>query len=328
MKRLHMHHARRKLLLLAATCMTVRTSMAQPASAKPIRLIVPFAAGGAIDIAGRLMAQALFTQLNVPVVVENRPGAGGLIALDLVAKSAPDGLTLAVGGAGPLTISPSLYQDRGFDPLTRLSPIIWFASTPGVLVVHPDLPVTDVQSLLALSQSAPAQLNMASAGTGSINHLMGEYFQNVAGVKWTHIPYKGSSPALVDLMSGRVDVMMDIVPTAAPYVKSGKLRALAVTTTRRSQQLPEVPSLAELGFSDFNVSSWMSLLAPSGISASITQQYNQALNAELNSTELRERLAAIGADPEGGPPERVFDQARIELPRWAAIIAATGAKSQ
>jgi len=320
--------SRRSLLMLGAAAAATRQAAAQPASSNPIRLIVPFAAGGAIDIAGRLMAQALFAELGTAVVVENRPGAGGLIALDLVAKSAPDGLTLAVGGAGPLTISPSLYKTRGFDPLARLSPVIWFASTPGVLVVRPDLPAQDVNSLLALSKSAPSRLNMSSAGTGSINHLMGEYFQNVADVKWTHIPYKGSSPALIDLMAGRVDVMMDIVPTAAPYVKSDKLRALAVTTMRRSQQLPDVPTLDELGFTGFNVSSWMSLLAPSGMPRDLALRYNQALNAALGGVELRERLASIGADPEGGPPERVFDQARIEIPRWAAIIAATGATAE
>lgn len=320
--------SRRKLLIAASSAAASGIATAQTSSNKPIRLVVPFAPGGMIDIAGRLMSQALATELKVPVIVENRPGAGGLLALELVSKAPPDGLTLAVGGAGPLTISPSLYKSRGFDPLKNLSPVIWFASTPGVLVVRPDLAAKDIKDLLALSKSAPSSLNMASAGSGSINHLMGEYFQSVAGIKWTHVPYKGSSPALTDLMGGRVDVMMDIVPTAAPYVKSGKLRALAVTTDRRSQQLPEVPTLMELGFKGFNVSSWMSLLAPSGTPPELRLKLNEALNRALRGHDLRDKLAAIGAYPEGGVPERVFDQARIELPRWASIIEATGAKAE
>ncbi|MDO8605130.1 MAG: tripartite tricarboxylate transporter substrate binding protein [Phaeospirillum sp.] len=311
--------------LLAAS---VGPATAQTYPSKPVRLIVPFAPGGAVDISGRLMAQALSAALHQSFIVENRPGAGGLLALDAVAKSEPDGYTLAVGAAGPLTISPSLYKDRGFDPLTQLAPVIWFASTPGVLVVKPGLKAANVKDLLALSKSTPAGLNMASAGSGSINHLMGEYFQSQAGVKWVHIPYKGSSPALTDMMGGGVDVMMDLVPTATPFVKTGKLRALAVTTTKRSRQLPDVPTLQELGYRDFNVSSWLSLLAPKGTPPEIVAKLNAALNAALKSPDMQERLAAIGAEPEGGTPERVAQQVRVEMPRWAEIIRASGAKPE
>lgn len=313
------------LCLLAAS---VGLATAQTYPTKPVRLIVPFAPGGAVDIAGRLMAQTLSTALHQSFIVENRPGVGGLLALDAVAKSAPDGYTLAVGAAGPLTISPSLYKDRGFDPLTQLVPVIWFASTPGVLVVKPGLQATNLKELLALSRSTAGNLNMASAGSGSINHLMGEYFQSQAGVKWVHIPYKGSSPALTDLMGGGVDLMMDLVPTATPYVKAGKLRAIAVTTTKRSRQLPEVPTLQELGYKDFNVSSWLSLLAPKGTPLEIVAKLNTTLNAALKSPEMQERLAAIGAEPEGGTPERVAQQVRVEMPRWAEIIRASGAKPE
>lgn len=320
--------AQKLLFPLCLLVASVGTAAAQTYPAKPVRLIVPFAPGGAVDIAGRIMAQALTTALHQSFIVENRPGVGGLLALDAVAKSAPDGYTLAVGAAGPLTISPSLYKDRGFDPLTQLAPVIWFASTPGVLVVKTGLKATNLKELLALSKSTSAGLNMASAGSGSINHLMGEYFQSQAGVKWVHVPYKGSSPALTDLMGGGVDVTMDLVPTATPYVKAGKLRAIAVTTTKRSRHIPEVPTLQELGYKDFNVSSWLSLLAPKGTSPEIVAKLNTALNAALKSPEMQERLAAIGAEPEGGAPERVAQQVRVEMARWAEIIRASGAKPE
>ncbi|MEO7242092.1 MAG: tripartite tricarboxylate transporter substrate binding protein [Variovorax sp.] len=301
-------------------------AMAQAYPSKPVRLIVPFAAGGAVDIAGRMMAESLSTALNQPFIVENRPGAGGLIAYDAVARSAPDGYTLAVGAAGPLTMSPSLYKEREFDPLKQLTPIIWFASTPGVLVVRSTLKADNLSELVALSKKEPNALNMGSAGSGSINHLMGEYFQKQAGVKWLHIPYKGSAPALADLMAGNVDLMMDIVPTAAPYIKAGKMRALAVTTATRSKQLPDVPTLAELGYKNFDVSSWLSLLAPAGTPPEIVSKLNGALDTALKTREVQDRLAAIGAEPEGGPPSRVSDQVRVELPRWAEIIRDSGAK--
>ncbi len=323
-----MNLARTLLFPLCLVAVSVSSATAQSYPTKPVRLVVPFARGGAVDIAGRIMAQALTTALRQSFIVENRPGAGGLIALEAMAKSAPDGYTLAVGAAGPLTISPSLYKDRDFDPLTQLAPVIWFASTPGVLVVKNGLKAADLPELIALSKSSVTGLNMASAGSGSINHLMGEYFQSQAGVKWVHIPYKGSSPALTDMIGGGADVMMDIVPTAAPYVKAGKLRAIAVTTAKRSRQLPDVPTLQELGYRNFNVSSWLSLLAPKGTSLEIVAALNAALNAALKSPEMQERLAVLGAEPKGGAPERVTQQIRVELPRWAQIIRASGAKPE
>jgi tripartite-type tricarboxylate transporter receptor subunit TctC len=215
------------LICLSATSIV---SAADPYPTKPIRLLVPFAAGGAVDIIGRLMAQSLTESLGQAVIVENRPGAGGLLAMEEVARAAPDGYLLAVGAAGPLTVSPALFKERNFDPVKRLDPAIWYASTPGLLVINPALKADSVKSLLALPKKNPTLLAMGSAGSGSINHLMGEYFQQVTGVKWMHVPYKGSAPALTDLVSGNVQVMMDIVPTAAPMVRAGKLRALAVTT--------------------------------------------------------------------------------------------------
>lgn len=295
--------------------------------ARTVKLIVPFAAGGAVDLIGRQMAVALSDSLNQAFVVENRPGAGGLIALEQVANAAPDGYTLAVGAAGPLSMSPSLYNERNFDPLTRLDPVIWYASTPGVLVVNPKVTASKVTELLALSKASKQQLNMGSAGSGSINHLMGEYFQEKSGVKWLHIPYKGSAPALNELMAGRLDVMMDIVPTASPLVNSGRLRALAVTTPKRSALLPDTPTLKELGYRDFDVSSWISLMAPRGTPPEVIQKLNATLNKALQTTAVRARLSVVGAEPEGGAPGHVTDRLKLEIPRWAAIIKSSGAKA-
>jgi tripartite-type tricarboxylate transporter receptor subunit TctC len=293
---------------------------------RPIKLVVPFAPGGAVDIIGRQIALSITETLKQATVVENRPGAGGLIALDSVANANPDGYTLAIGSAGPLTMSPSLYaSSRKFDPLTKLKPIIWYASTPGVLIVGPGVKADSVQSLIAESNASLTKLDMASAGSGSINHLMGEFFQKQTGVTWTHIPFKGSAPALTELMSGRLQVMMDIVPTAVPLIATGKIRALAVTTPSRSSLLPQTPTLIELGYKDFDVSSWISLMAPSTTPDSIVLKLHDALDAALKTPEVRLRLTSIGAEPEGGSSDRVTQRLKLELPRWSAIIKSSGA---
>lgn len=322
-----------KRAFAALTALLVLTSAGSAAAAddfpsRPLRLVVPFAAGGAVDLIGRQIAQALTEQLGQPAIVENKPGAGGLIALDYVASAPADGYTLVVGGAGPLSISPSLYAKRKFDPLTKLKPVIWYASTPGVLVVAADMKADNVGELVAASKANPGKFDMGSAGSGSINHLMGEYFQQQAGVKWVHIPFKGSAPALTELMSGRLQVMMDIVPTAAPLVASGKIRALAVTTPKRSTLLPQVPTLQELGYKDFDVSSWISLMAPAGTPAPVVKKLHAALEAALKKPEVRARLTGVGAEPEGGPSDRVTARLELELPRWAAIIKTSGATAE
>jgi tripartite-type tricarboxylate transporter receptor subunit TctC len=323
--RQHPHRLRRALLLAAASAAIAAPAAAQDTyPSRPIRLLVPFAAGGAVDIIGRQIAQAMTEQTGQAAVVENKPGAGGLIALSEVANATPDGYTLGVGAAGPLTMSTTLFATRKFDPLTALKPVIWYASTPGVLVVHPSVKASNVAELVAQSKLPGAKFNMGSAGSGSINHLMGEYFQRQAGVQWMHIPYRGSSPALADLMAGRLEVMMDIVPSAAALVSTGKLRALAVTTPKRSSLMPQVPTLQEAGFKDFDVSSWISLMAPAGTPAPIVAQLNKALQTALSKKDVRDRLLAVGAEPEGGGPERVTQRLKLEGPRWAAIIQSAG----
>src|SRR5690348_8563402 len=296
----------RQCLLALVLAASAFGALAHGYPVKPVRVLVTFAAGGAVDVLGRIMAQQLSNSLGQPFVVENRPGAGGLVALEAAARSAPDGYTLVVGSGGPLTISPSLYKEHGFNPLAQLDPIIWFSNTKIVMVARSDLPASTPAEVVALSKASPGSLTMASAGSGSILHLVGEYFQGNTGVKWTHVPYKGSAPAAADLVAHRVDLMFDALPTMLPYIKSGQIKFLATSTKSRASQLPEGPTFEELGFSGFaDIGSWSSLMAPKGTPSEVGARLNNELNRALKSTEVKERLAAMGADPEGGAPERV-----------------------
>lgn len=315
------------VLAVACACWTFAAA-AQSYPTKPVRVFVPYPPGGATDIAARLMANALSQALGQPFVVENKPGAGGMIALEQVANAAPDGYTLIVPSTGPAAISPLLYKDRNFAPLQRLDPVIAFASAPGIILVRTGLKAGSMKELLALSTASPVPLTMASAGNGSFQHLLGVYFQNATGVKWTHVPFKGSAPALNELVGDRVDVMVDVVPSAAPFVRSGKIRALAVTTPARSSQLPDVPTLEELGFRGYDKSGWHALFAPKGTPPEVIARLNEVLNSALASPDMKARLAAIGADADGGPPERLAERMRSELREWAEVIRVSGAVAE
>ena len=297
---------------------------AQSYPTRPVKIIVPYPPGGATDIAARLIAGSLTEAFGQAFTVENRPGAGGMIALDQVASAAPDGYTLLVASTGPIAISPVLYKDRNFDPLTKMDGIILFASAPGIIVSRNNLKVRDIKELITLSKASPNTLTMASAGNGSFQHLLGVYFQNSLGIKWTHIPFKGSSPALNEMMGDRVDVMIDVIPSAAPMVKAGRLRALAVTTPKRSSQLPNVPTLEELGYKGFDKSGWHALFGPKGMPIEIVTKMNNILNKSLNTPDMQLKLGAIGADAEGGTPEKLNDRLRTELREWAQVIQLSG----
>jgi tripartite-type tricarboxylate transporter receptor subunit TctC len=301
--------------------------LAQNYPTKPVRLIIPFAAGGSVDIIGRTMAQVLTQGLGQSFVADNRPGAGGLLAMEAVAKSPADGYTLGVGSAGPLTVAPAIHKDRGFDPLSQLEPIILFANTPGAIFARNDLPAKNARELIELSKAAPGKITMASAGSGSVLHLIGEYFQSANGIQWTHIPYKGSGPALIDIVAGRVDVLVDSPPSAAPHVKSGKLRVLAITAQKRSSLLPEVSTLEEQGYRGYDMGSWMGLVAPKGTPPEIVSRLNAELVKALGTPEMRERLVTAGAEPEGGTPQRFAQKIKGDLSQWTQVINRAGIKA-
>lgn len=285
---------------------------------RPVKMIVGFPAGGAVDAAGRTMAQALQKSLNQSFVVDNRPGVGGMLAMQEVARSPADGYTLAVGSAGPLSVSPTIFKNANFDPRQTLVPVIWFVNNPGILVIRKDLPVSNIPDLISLSKVK--QLNMASAGTGSVLHMMGEYFQDRMNIKWTHIPYKGSGPALLDMAAGRTDVALDLIPSAAPLVKSGQLRALAVTSSKRSPALPDVPTLTELGYDGLEMGSWMALLAPKGTPVDMIVKLNAVLNQAIKDPDLVQKISNAGGEVVGGSPQDLANLMNKDLSRWGTII--------
>lgn len=320
-----------KALALATILSALATAgvpaAAQGYPARTVQMVVPFAPGGGVDMMGRLMAEALTKRLGQSFVVENRPGAGGLLALEAVANAAPDGYTIAVGSAGSLSVSPSMFPNRNFDPIKRLEPVILFVNSPGVLVARPDMAAASVSDLVQISRQRPGALNVATAGNGSVLQLMGEFFQFREGVKWNSVPYKGAAPALVDLMASRVDVLMADVPSVAAHVKDGRIKAYAVTTTKRARQLPDLPTLEEMGIKGYDMGSWMGLVMPKGTPADIVMKVNAALNDALQS-ELKDRVAAAGVEPEGGPPDRLAARLAVELPRWTAVIRQANIKPE
>jgi tripartite-type tricarboxylate transporter receptor subunit TctC len=319
---------KRRHLLAAAAAVPLPAFAQRPSwPDRPVRILVPFAPGGGVDVVGRLMAAALQARLGQPFVVENRPGGGGLVALRAVAAAPPDGYVLGIGSPGPLTIAPTLFANANFDTLALLEPVQLFATTPGVLIGRRGLPATAAE-LVAASRAAATPLTMASAGTGSVLHLIGQHLQERMGVRWTHVPYRGSGPAFADLVAGNVDLMVDVVPTSAPLIAGGQARAFLVTMPERAPQLPEVPTTAELGFGPTDMGSWMAVVAPRGTPAPVVAALNAALNEALADAAFRERLAASGALPIGGTPDAVAARIREETRLWAEIIRANDVKPE
>jgi tripartite-type tricarboxylate transporter receptor subunit TctC len=287
---------------------------------RAIRMVVPFPAGGTTDILGRIAGQKITEALGQQVIIDNRGGAGGNIGTELVAKSPPDGYTLLTDPGSTLTINPHAYSRLGFDPVKDFAPITILAEVPNILEVHPALPVKNVKELIALAKSKPGQLNYASTGAGQSTHLSMELFKSMAHIDINHIPYKGSAPALVDLIGGQVTVMFDNMPTSLPHVRAGKLRALAVSTTRRSFALPQLPTVAESGLPGFEVSVWFAVLAPAATPRDIVQKLNAVLVKALQSPDVKQRLAEQGAEPVGNTPEQFSATIQRDLAKWAKVV--------
>jgi len=299
---------------------------AQTYPTKPIRLVVPFPPGGATDILARDVAQKLTEAWGQSVIVDNRPGAGGNIGSELVAKSAPDGYTLEMGTVGTHAINASLYAKMPYDHVKDFTPVILVAGVPNVLVVNPSLPANSVAELIAYAKANPGKLNFASSGNGTSIHLSGELFKVMAGVQITHIPYKGSAPALQDLVGGQVQMMFDNLPPSLPQIKAGKLRALAVTSAARASALPDVPTLAESGLPGFEASSWFGILAPAGTPAPIVAKLNAEIARYLATPEAKEKLAKQGANAAGGTPDDFAKHIAAETAKWAKVVKDSGAK--
>ena len=305
------------------------TGLAQAESypSKPIRIIVPYPPGGFNDTLARTLGQKLTEQWGQPVIVDNRPGGGTTIGTNLAAKAAPDGYTLLIVSFA-FAVNPALHATLPYDTGKDFVPIVHAASTPNLLVVNPALPVKSVKELIALAKSAPGKLNYASAGNGSSNHLSMELFKSLTSVDMVHVPYKGSAPAVTDLIGGQVDLMFDNVPNVLQQVKAGKLRALAVSSKERSPSIKELPSVAESGVPGFDVSVWFGVVAPAGTPQSVIAKLNAEINQILKRPEVVELFQAQGVKPIGGTPEAFSVFLRAQMTKWAKVVKESGAKAE
>jgi tripartite-type tricarboxylate transporter receptor subunit TctC len=315
-----------KLMLALALVATAAGAQAQNYPNKPIRLVCPFPPGGAVDIASRQVAQALSQQLGQPVTVDNRPGAGGNIGAEIVAKSAPDGYTLLMATSNILAINPALYSKVPFDSIKDFAPISLVVSLNNVLVLNPGVPYKSVQEVIAAAKAQPGKLTYASAGNGTSIHLSGELFKSMAGVDMLHIPYKGSAPAVADLLAGQVNMMFDNIPSSLPQIKAGKLRALAVTGSKRAHSLPDLPTIAEAAIPGYESYVWFGVVAPAGTPPEIIKRLNAELVKAAAAPEFRDRLMGQGYDVLSSTPEQMTASIRSEMAKWSAIVKASGAR--
>ena len=313
------------VLWLAAT---LPAANAQQYPSKPIRYIVPYPPGGAADIVARAVGQRLSETFAVPVVVDNRSGAGGNLGTDLVAKAAPDGHTLLMGNVGPLAISVSLNRKLPYDPLTDLAPVSLMVIYPNVLVVHPSLPAKSMSELVAHAKTRAKPLAYASAGTGSSTHLAAELLKTMAAIDMVHIPYKGGGQAIVDVMSGQVPMYFSSALGALPHIKSGKLRALGVTSAKRSRAIPDLPTIAEAGFPGYEAVNWVGLLVPARTPPAIIARLNSEIIRIFRQPDVEERLVSQGGEAETNTPAQFSAHIRAEIKKWAQVINASGMQAE
>jgi tripartite-type tricarboxylate transporter receptor subunit TctC len=295
-------------------------AMAQSYPSKPVRLIVPFAAGGNVDITARQIAPGLSELLGQNFIVDNRVGAGGVIGAEVVAKAAPDGYTLMMGSNSTVSVAPSLYPKLAYHPVRDFAPVSLVATTPFVLVVHPSVPAKSVKELIALAKAKPGRMAMASGGTGSSNQLVGELFQSLTGAKFTHVPYKGAAPAGVDLMAGQVDLLFDQLSSSVGPIKSGRIRALAVTSAARAAVFPDIPTMKEAGVANFEVTNITGVLAPAGTAADIIVKLNAAILKVLATQATKERFAGLALEPAPSTPEQFLTYIKEDFARWTKVV--------
>jgi tripartite-type tricarboxylate transporter receptor subunit TctC len=316
----------RLMCAFAALVLSCGATFAQAYPQRPIKLVVGFPPGGGVDIIARSISQQLGERLGQTVIVENRAGAGGNIAAEQVARSTPDGHTLLVSAVSSLAISASLYKNPRYDLLKDLLPVAVVASVPNVLVVNPSVKANTVAELIALAKANPGKVNFGSAGNGTTVHFSGELFKSMAHIDMVHVPYKGAAPAMADLLGGQVQLMFDFLSAAAPHIKSGRLRALGVTTATRSPLLPNVPTIAEAGLPGYQVLGNFGVLAPAGTPPEVVSRLNREIAAVVELPEVKERLISYAATPERETPEEFAKSLKAEVVKWSKIVDATGVR--
>lgn len=320
------------IVAAAAAVFGSGAAFAQTYPSKPVKLVVPFPPGGTTDILARAVGGELSKTWGQPVVIDNRPGAGGNIGSEIVAKSAPDGYTLLMGTVGTHAINQSLYSKLAFDPVKDFAPVTLVASVPNVLVLNAAFAeknkISDVKSFVDYVKAHPGKLNMASSGNGTSIHLAGELFKAQTRTFMVHVPYRGSAPAITDLLGGQADLMFDNLPSALPYIKAGRLRALGVTSSNPSPALPNVPPIAQTGgdLAGFEASSWFGILAPAGTPTETVNKLQQEIAKALASPAVKEKLVSQGADPVGNTPEQFAAHIQAETKKWAKVVKDSGAK--
>lgn len=318
------HAALSGAIALASCSSAVVAADAYPS--RPIRMIVAFAPGGGTDIIGRIAAQGIGEALMGQVIVDNRPGAGGNIGTEVAARSAPDGYTLITAGTGSHAINPSLYAKIPYDAVKDFTPVSLVASTPYLMVVHPSMPARSVKEFIALAKARPGEINMASSGSGGMPHLAGELFQLMAQVKLVHIPYKGTGAVFADIIAGQVQVLFGDIVATSPHVKSGRLRALGITSAKRSANLPEFAPIADSGVPGYDAVGWFGVFAPAGTPKNIVARLNAAIRDYVQQPEVKARLSTLGADVVASTPEAFAEQQRVDLERWAKVIKAANVR--
>ena len=310
---------------LTATVAFAAPALAQDFPNRTVTLVIPFAAGGSTDLVGRLIAERMTQELGQTVVVENKGGAGGNLGASQVAKATPDGYTMLMGTVATHAINPALYKKMPYDPVTSFAPISLLAIVPNVLVVTPSFPAKTTQELIELLKKDPGKYSYASSGNGTPLHLSGEMFKSMAGVDMQHIPYQGAGPALIDVLSGQVPIMFDNLPSSSAHIKSGKLRALGVTTAKRASSFPDIPAIAE-AIPGYETYTWNALFAPAGTPPEVVAKLNAAANKALKDPKVQARLADFSATPVGSTPEELGTHVKNELAKWAPIVKASGAQ--
>ena len=320
------HSVTRRAIFALALAVTGATAFAQTAYPnKPIRLVVPFPPGGGTDLIARTVAQRLTDTLKWTIVIDNRPGAGGNIGVDTVAKAAPDGYTLVIGQTSNLAVNPTLYPKLPYDPTKDFAPVVVLSSSPIVIAVAAQSPFKTFADVVTAAKKKPKTITLGYSGNGTVAHLSSELAQKTAGIELQHIPYKGASQAMTDVMSGQVDLYLSSVPTLLGHVRDQKLRALAVTSIKRSGELPDTPTLAESGYKDFDAVTWFGILAPAGTPADVVRTLNTEFNKALRDPAVAAKLRSDGGDVIGGTPEQFSALIKSEIPRWGRIVKESGA---